>query len=248
MADRLRGVPNFLMKGIIPMYTESSMRPEIIVFASGTKEGGGSGFENMVNHSRGGDLDADIVAIVSNHEHGGVRMRADRLGVPFVYFAGPYDAESYSSVLQKTAIRKSEIWVALSGWLRQVHGLDPRRTFNIHPALLSQLNHRFGGKGMYGHHIHEAVKAAFDAGEITESGFTMHFVTDEMDRGPAFFEHRVSLTRGMSADEIAKAVNKAEHEWQPKITNMVVHGDIRWDGKSARSLTFPPGYQYIPRA
>src|SRR3989344_1428367 len=106
MADRLRGGPNFLMKGIIPMYTESSMRPEIIVFASGTKEGGGSGV----------------------------------------------------------------------------------------------------------------------------------------------FEHRVSLTRGMSADEIAKAVNKAEHEWQPKITNMVVHGDIRWDGKSARSLTFPPGYQYIPRA
>ena len=245
MADRLRGVPNFLIKGIIPRYTDASMRPKIIVFASGTKDSGGSGFENLVAAAKTSVLDADIVAVVSNHEHGGVRMRADRLGVPFVYFAGPYDAEHYSSVLQKTAIRKSEIWVALSGWLRQVHGLDPRRTFNIHPALLSQLNRRFGGKDMYGRHIHEAVKAAFDAGEITESGFTMHFVTDEMDRGPVFFEHKVPLQKGMSVDEIAKAVNAAEHEWQPKITNMVVHGQIHWDGKDSKSLVVPEGHQYL---
>ncbi|MDO8576530.1 MAG: formyltransferase family protein, partial [bacterium] len=73
-----------------------------------------------------------------------------------------------------------------------------------------------------------------------ESGFTMHFVTDEMDRGPAFFEKRIPLKQGMTAEEIAKAVNKAEHEWQPKITNMVVHGEIRWDGKVPRSLVAPP--------
>jgi phosphoribosylglycinamide formyltransferase-1 len=89
---------------------------------------------------------------------------------------------------------------------------------------------------MYGMHIHEAVKKALDAGEITESGFTMHFVTEEHDRGPAFFEYRVPLEKGMSVEDIAKAVQKAEHEWQPKITNMVVHGEIRWDGKDPKSL------------
>ena len=189
--------------------------------------------------SKGRVLDADIIAVVSNFEHGSVRERADKLGVPFVYFPGPYDAEHYSSILQKTAIEKDELWVALSGWFKLVHGLDPQKTFNIHPALLSQLGGRFGGKGMYGNRIHEAVKAAFDAGEISESGFTMHFVTDELDRGPAFFEHSVPLHKGMTPDEIAKAVNKAEHEWQPKITNMVVQGEIHWDGKDPATLVVP---------
>ncbi|OGG77824.1 hypothetical protein A3B35_03425 [Candidatus Kaiserbacteria bacterium RIFCSPLOWO2_01_FULL_54_24] len=225
------------------------MSPKLIVFASGTKVDGGSGFENLVAATRlrqgYGEakqkpvLDAEIVTVVSNHEHGSVRERADKLGVPFIYFPGPYDAEHYASVLQKTAIEKDELWVALSGWLRQVHGLDPAKTFNIHPALLSQLDHRFGGKGMYGDRIHEAVKAALDAGEITESGFSMHFVTEEMDRGPVFFEHRISLKKGMTAAEIQRAVQAAEHEWQPKLTNMVVHGQIRWDGKDPNSLMAP---------
>jgi phosphoribosylglycinamide formyltransferase-1 len=225
-------------------------KPQLIVFASGTATGGGSGFENLVNASRlrqgSGEampnLDADIVAVVSNHEHGGVRQRSERLGIPFVYF----DQKQHSNILQNVGMSYQKIlrdsgteWVALSGWLRKTEGLDPAKTFNIHPALLSQLDHRFGGKGMYGHHIHEAVKAALDAGEITESGFSMHFVTEEMDRGPIFFEHRVPLRKGMTADEIAAAVNKAEHEWQPKITNMVVHGQIRWDGKDPTSLVVP---------
>ena len=217
-------------------------KPKLIVFASGTKDGGGSGFENLATSK---DLDAEIVAVVSNHEHGGVRERAERLGIPFIYFPGPYDAEQYQKIVAKAfgaepAPLEGEAslmgWVALSGWLRHVSGLDPARTFNIHPALLSFQNGRFGGKGMYGHHIHEAVKQALDAGEISESGFTMHFVTEEHDRGPAFFEYRVPLQKGMSAEEIAKAVNSAEHEWQPKITNLVVRGKIKWDGKDPKSL------------
>lgn len=211
------------------------MRPKLVVFASGTAVGGGSGFENLVQASRTGVLDADIVAVVSNHEHGGVRERADRLGVPFVFFNGPFDTEHYRTVIVGIGAE----WAVLSGWLKQVHGLDPAKTFNIHPALLSQLGGRFGGTGMYGHHVHEAVKAALDAGELTESGASMHFVTDEYDRGPVFFEHRVPLVRGMSADDIAAAVNAAEHEWQPKITNLVVHGEIRWDGNDPTSLAVP---------
>ncbi|MBI2612474.1 hypothetical protein HYW59_01520 [Candidatus Kaiserbacteria bacterium] len=219
------------------------MTPKLVIFASGTKDGGGSGFENLVKATKTRVLDAEIVAVVSNHEHGGVRERADRIGIPFIYF----DPSQHSNILKNVGMLYQEIvqkagaeWAALSGWLKKVKGLDPKRTFNIHPALLSQLNHRFGGKGMYGKHIHEAVKAALDAGEISESGFTMHFVTDEMDRGPAFFEHRVSLKKGMSAEEIAKAVNVEEHKRQPKITNLVVHGHIHWDGKDPKTLVVPP--------
>lgn len=207
-------------------------RPRLIVFASGTKDGGGSGFENLV---RSPDLDADIVAVVSNHDHGGVRTRAEKLSVPFEHFAGPFDAQGYRTIVQKHDAQ----WVALSGWLKFVHGLDPARTFNIHPALLSFDSGRFGGPGMYGHRIHEAVHKALENAELSESGFTMHFTTDEYDRGPIFFERRVPLEKCVSADDIAKIVNLEEHRWQPKITNLVVHGEIRWDGKDPSSLVIP---------
>ena len=227
------------------------------MFASGTKDNGGSGFENLVEASRTGILDAEIVAVVSNHERGGVRERADRLGVPFIHFnphnyllirankqvVGSGDSQIYQNILRESRAE----WIALSGWFKHVKGLDPRRTFNIHPALLSQLGGRFGGKGMYGHREHTAVKAAFEKGEITETGISMHFVTDEYDRGPVFFEYRIPLKQGMTADEIQAAVQTVEHEWQPKITNMVVHGEISWDGKNPESLVVPAGYQYLPK-
>ncbi|HEY4516438.1 MAG TPA: formyltransferase family protein [Candidatus Paceibacterota bacterium] len=219
-------------------------RPKLIIFASGTATGGGSGFENLATSP---DLDANIVAVVSNHEHGGARERAERLGIPFIYFeCRTSDVRHPMSLIgeYRDIVKKSGAeWVALSGWLKHVQGLDPSRTFNIHPALLSFDHGRFGGPGMYGHHLHEAVKAALDAGEITESGFTMHFVTDTVDGGPVFFEHRVPLEKGMSAETIAAAVNKAEHQWQPKITNMVVHGQIRWDGKDPATLEVPAEFK-----
>lgn len=224
-------------------------RPRIVVFASGTRTGGGSGFENLVKASNDGVLEADIVGVVSNHDQGGVREKAKLLGVPFVFFPGPYTAEEYQDVIRRVfnspGLLKSESgakpseWVALSGWLKMVKGLDPARTFNIHPALLSQFGGKFGGEGMWGHHVHEAIKNALDHGLVTESGISMHFVTDEYDRGPVFFEHRVPLEKGMSEDQIAEAVHAAELEWQPKITNLVVHGKIKWDGKNSSSLVVP---------
>ena len=207
------------------------MKPKLIVFASGTKDGGGSGFENLVNATKTGELDAEIVGVVSNNENGGVRERATRLGVPFIYFPGPYNAEHYQKVVSDAGAE----WVALSGWFKLVQGLDPRKTVNIHPMLFSS-GDRFRGKGMYGRHIHEAVKAALDAGEITGSGFTMHFVTDEMDGGPVILEHPIPLSKDMSVDEIEDAVKKSEFEWQPKILNKIVHGEISWDGKDPASL------------
>lgn len=62
-------------------------KPKLLVFASGSAEGGGSGFENLVNQANNWVLDTSIVAVVSNYEQGGVRQRADKLGVPFVHFS-----------------------------------------------------------------------------------------------------------------------------------------------------------------
>ena len=207
----------------------------LIIFSSGTSEGGGSGLENLVNKTREGILSANIVAVVSNHENGGVRQKANKLNIPFIYFPKPWDAEKYQEIVMDN---KTD-FVALSGWLKLVKGLDPRKTFNIHPGPLPA----FGGAGMYGHHVHEAVMEAFKRGEVTHSAATMHFVTDEYDRGPIFFQKFVKIEEDDTVETLAKRVNETEHKYQPIITNMVVNSEISWDGKNPSSLTYPADYK-----
>ena len=219
---------------------------KIIVFASGTKDGGGSGFENLVVASHDGRLSGQIVAVVSNHENGGVRERADRLGVKFIYFparkvvdgeiAGPDSntAENYRKLTEDADL------VCLSGWLKLVTGLDPRKTINIHPGPLP----RFGGAGMYGHHVHEAVMEAYRAGtpnavtgeKVTHSAVSMHFVTEKFDEGPLFFSQPVPILPDDTADTLAARVLEAEHKWQPLITDKVLRGEIFWDGQNPETL------------
>ncbi len=220
------------------METEA-MKPKLIVFASGTKTGGGSGFEVLVKSVEVGDLDAEIVAVVSNHEHGSVRERADRLGVPFIHFPGPWSAENYREIVRQSGTE----WVALSGWLKLVSGLDPRRTFNIHPGPVPE----FGGKGMHGHHVHEAVMQAFHDGRIRESAISMHFVTEEYDKGPVFFRCPIRILDTDTPDTLGARVNEAEHRWQPYITDLVVHGKIGWNGTDLQSLWTPEDYSFKPR-
>ena len=215
-------------------------KPRILVFASGSAEGGGSGFEKLIEASRGGPLDAEIVAVVSNHLNGGVRKRALKLGIPFQHFPKPWSGEEY----QRFARESGADFFALSGWLKMVAGFDPttrfnsRTVFNIHPGPLPE----FGGPGLYGHHVHEAVMAAFRRGEITHSAVSMHFVTGEYDRGPVFFRCLVRIGNDDTPDTIGTRVNQQEHIHQPRITNMVVNGLIKWDGVNPDSLEIPVGY------
>ena len=213
------------------------MKPRLIVFASGTETGGGSGFENLVAASQGGTLDAEIVAVVSNHANGGVRERADRLNVPFVHFPAPWGSEDYRTIV--SGFRPDHI--ALSGWLKMVSGLDPKITFNIHPGPLP----RFGGPKMFGHHVHKAVLAAYRACTIRHSAVSMHFVTEEYDKGPVFFKMPVNVYSDDTVDAVGSRVNNVEHLWQPVITNLVVHGQISWDGQNPNSLRVPKDYQYL---
>jgi folate-dependent phosphoribosylglycinamide formyltransferase PurN len=224
-------------------------RPKILVFASGTpEEGGGSGFENLVLASRtNGKLNADIIGVVSNYGNGGVRKRADRLQIPFRHFPKPWVAEEY----QRIARESGADFFALSGWLKLVKGLDlstkfnSRAVFNIHPGPLP----KFGGPGFFGHHVHEAVMEAFRRGEISYSAVCMHFVTEpkgpeDYDRGPVFFKFAIKIKNGDTPETLGKHVNEWEHIVQPTITNLVVHGLIKWDGIDHKSLKVPLGYEY----
>lgn len=208
-----------------------------IVFASGTASGGGSGFWNLVERSRDGMLSARIVAVVSNHPDGGVKAKADILAIPFRHFVGPWTAESYRAIAEELGGE----WFLLSGWLKPVRGLDSRRTINIHPAPLPG----FGGRGMYGLKLHQAVLDAYRRGEISASAVCMHFVTEEYDAGPVFFRRPVRIKPDDTVETLASRVNQAEHLWQPYITDMVVRRKICWDGQNPSSLVVPAGYRRL---
>ena len=201
---------------------ESSVeRTRVLVFASGDEKGGGSGFQELVEFSRTDPpvLDAQIIGVISNHGHGGVRKRADALHIPFEYWVGPYDGKGYRSFVEKYQAD----FVMCSGWLKFVRGLDPAKTVNIHPGPLP----RFGGPGMYGHHVHEAVMAAFHRGEIIQSAVTMHFVDEAAyDHGPIIFQIPVLIRPEDDAESLAKRVNEKERAWQSYILNLVVHQHI----------------------
>ena len=212
----------------------------ILVFASGDPKGGGSGFQELVEFSRTQPpvLDAQIIMVVSNHQNGGVRKRADALHVPFEYWPGPYDAKGYRAFVEK---READ-FVMCSGWLKFVRGLDAAKTVNIHPGPLP----RFGGAGMYGHHVHEAVMAAYRRGEITQSAVTMHFVDEAAyDHGPIIFQMPVLIRPEDDAESLAKRVNEKERAWQSHILNLVIHrqiylkdGKVVYEGDARRRLFY----------
>lgn len=89
---------------------------------------------------------------------------------------------------------------------------------------------------MYGHHVHEAVVEAYKRGEVTHSAVTMHFVTEKYDEGPVFLAVPVPVEAGDTAETLGARVNATEHQWQPVATNLVVNGQIHWDGMDPKSL------------
>lgn len=197
------------------------VKKRVLVFASGDAIGGGSGFQEMVEQSRTDPsiLDAQIVGVVSNHVGGGVYRKANALEIPFEYWNGPFTAEGYQAWVDKFRPHH----VMLSGWLKLVKGLNPARTINIHPGPLP----RFGGLGMYGHHVHEAVIKAFhDPNDpIIQSAVSMHFVDEKFDHGPVFFKLPVFI-RDDTPDTLAMRVNEKERAWQSKVLNEIVHGHV----------------------
>jgi len=202
-------------------------RPRILVFNSGS----GSGFQELVENSRTGALQADIVGLVTDKPTNKCLDRAMKLGITFAPPMTRFDAKDYVDLVKFF----DADYVALSGWLKLTRGLDPRTTINIHPGPLP----KFGGKGMYGHHVHQAVIEAYKRGEITHSAVTMHFVTEEYDKGPVFFRYPILIRPNDDADSLGTRVNKIEHGWQFFVTNLVVTGQIHWDGKNPQSLVVP---------
>ena len=178
--------------------------------------GGGTNCENLIRYFQNSPRFATSL-VVSNKADAYALVRAERLGVPtaVVSKAELNTPEVLMPLLQQYGID----FVVLAGFLPLVPDflIDafPRRIVNLHPALLP----KFGGKGMWGHHVHEAVKAA---GE-TETGMTVHYVTPVCDSGEIIAQFRVSLSPDDSADDIAAKEHLLEMEHFPKVVEQVLY-------------------------
>lgn len=205
----------------------------VLVFNSGS----GSGFEVLARKAQTGELEAKIVGLVTDSEKNQCIERAEKLGISWCVMRSFTTPDYYNIV----SLFKAD-FCALSGWLKFTRGLDPRTTFNIHPGPLP----KFGGKGMWGHHVHEAVIK--DEKQLW-SEISMHFVIDSFegqitekdayDKGPLIFRFPVWKQIGDTAESLGKRVNTWEHRLQWIITNLVVTNQIFWDGKNLESLVVP---------
>jgi len=200
---------------------------KLAILASGTAAGGGSGFERLVVASLSGDLNARVSCVLSNHPQGGVFKRAQRLGVRFEYFEPPWTAERCHNL-----IGEEVSLIGMSGWLKCITGLDATKTINIHPGPLPD----FGGVGMYGQHVHNAVLKAYHQSQVKHSALCMHFVTDEYDKGPIFAQLPVEIKKDDTPDSLSKRVNAVGLKYQWLFTRYVLEGRIYWDGVNPDSL------------
>lgn len=179
--------------------------------------GGGRTLQNFVDLIAAGKLDASIEVVVATNPDAGGAERAKRAGVPcqVVDRRGWESNEAFSEAITAVLDRYEIDLVLLAGFLRKY--LFPERfkgrVLNIHPALLP----KFGGKGMYGHHVHEAVIAA---GE-TESGCSVQLADLDYDTGPVLVQKRVPVLPDDTPDTLADRVFAAECEAYPEAVRLM---------------------------
>lgn len=222
------------MSGSVP-------RLRVAVLASGS----GTTFQNLVERSRlaSGDparLDADIVALAVSRPDAFARTRAEKLGVPCVVLPREIQKDPAALGSAVGAFLEShraglcvmagflKLWTIPSDWRGFV--------INVHPALLPA----FGGKGMYGHHVHEAVVAA----GVKVTGCTVHFCDDEYDHGPIVLQRTVPVAFEDTPDDVAARVVAAEREALPEAIGLIAARRVDIDGRRVRIA--PPGLDVFP--
>ena len=185
---------------------------QIAIFASGA----GTNAACIIDHFRH-DAIIKIGLIVCNKAGAGVLSTAEKEGIPVILLEKEqfFRGNGYVDELQKKKID----FIVLAGFLWKIPSTLVKaykgRIVNIHPALLP----KYGGKGMYGQYVHEAVIAAGEK----ETGITIHYVDELYDHGQVIFQASFEVEATDTPETLARKVHKLEHEHFPRVIGEVVH-------------------------
>jgi phosphoribosylglycinamide formyltransferase-1 len=183
----------------------------IVIFASGS----GTNAENLIsffNHNGR----ARVVLVLSNNPNAKVLERAQRLNVRSLSF-NKIDFIETEEVLGTIKTSNLDL-IVLAGFLwkfpEKILNEFPNKVINIHPALLP----KYGGKGMYGMHVHEAVVK----NKETETGITIHYVNEHYDEGAIIFQAKCKVNPKDSPEDVANKINRLEMEHFPKVVESLL--------------------------
>jgi phosphoribosylglycinamide formyltransferase/phosphoribosylglycinamide formyltransferase-1 len=187
------------------------MPSRLAVLASGR----GSNLQAIIEHfdNLARERIAKVVLVASNRADSPALIRAATASIDIASFDATDDGSSLLALLRRS---RADL-VVLAGYLKRIPSSVVReysgRIINIHPALLPA----FGGEGMYGHRVHEAVIAS----GASESGVSVHLVDDEYDRGPIVAQWRIPVEPSDNAESLAARVLAVEHIVYPRVIEMV---------------------------
>lgn len=194
--------------------------------------GRGSNFQSILNAIRQDVVpNVRVQVVISNNSNAGILEIARANAIPAVHLSQRLFPDEGAFVgAQLETFRQYDVnFVVLAGYMKQLH---PRviaayrnRIINIHPALLP----KFGGKGMYGMHVHEAVVRQNES----VSGATVHLVDEEFDRGAVVLQRQVRVEPGDTAEIVAAKVLEIEHEIYPQALRLFAEGRVTVTGKTA---------------
>jgi len=189
----------------------------LAILASGT----GTNAEAIIRYIQGVQ-DVEITCIVSNKSKAGVLERARLYGIPTRVFKPKSWKNNPEDIL--TYFRENKIdGIVLAGYLQKIPEYlireFPDRIVNIHPALLPA----YGGHGMYGMHVHEAVHANREK----ESGITIHLVNENYDEGEIIFQARCMLEPDDTPEDIRNRVLELEHRYFPAVVKYFAKGQAK---------------------
>jgi phosphoribosylglycinamide formyltransferase-1 len=182
----------------------------IAILASGS----GTNAENMINYFIKSDA-ISVVLVLSNKKDAKVLERASRLNIPNKSF-GKNDFIDTDEVLN--LLKENADYIILAGFLwkipEKIIAAFPNKIINIHPALLP----KYGGKGMYGMHVHNAVVENREK----QTGITIHYVNENYDEGAIIFQKSFEVLKSDSPEDVAEKIHKLEYEYFPKVIEKAI--------------------------
>ena len=198
--------------------TRPGSRLRIAVLLSG----GGTSLENLLEHIDAGEVEAEVVAVISSKPEAYGLERARRRGIPALAVARKFypDLDEFNDALHAALAPYEVDLVALLGFLSlfQLRGHYAGRVLNVHPALIPA----FSGHGLYGKRVYEAVLTA----GVKVTGATVHFTDDEYDHGPILLQEAVSVEPDDTPETLAERVTAAERRLVPRAIQLIAEGRV----------------------